>query len=497
MTSRTDWSPPAADASTVSELKGLLQSATSECLARLPPMAGPGGKIPSEGISYDRVVPVQNASDHHEGRPDAIATDGTRSILRVTVQVADAVSILRPNWKEISRWPEVENLLRHVEALESQGHRDAFTAAKVTPIPVCENYVLVLLAQAIRWRSLAGSSDSWSDSAANRLARALSLSGEMHQYVAPLIGFDASPPEPLDVTPTQRIRPVNEEEREELSTRQSILGFPHHDLPGHLRFIPIDWVAECDTFEPVPGHVADPATPFNTILKLVRALRVFQDGRVDFSIVGNRYLPFGSIGSGTPNPWFPLSVAWTTFDPTYVLAPDRREPALTFFRKFVLQPSGNATAWVDLAATRLDDAHRRALDRDQLIDSVVLLEAVLLHDGEDELSYRMASRGAHLLGSTPEERGYLYRTLKKAYARRSKIVHGKSDDGDPSGRTILPIARRILFTAIECTEDLSLDDLLHALDLFPIARRDDESLTKFLARLESESGRSQNREVEP
>lgn len=497
MTLCEDWNPPIGNAETVTELQRLLQAATDECLVKLPEVQGSGGAIPTESVPYDRVVPAEDVSKHHEGRPDAIVTNGARSILQVTVQVADAMPVLRSNWIEVSKWPGVERLCRRVEELESNGHREAFAAAKVTPIPVCENYVLVLLAHAIRWRSLGGDSDSWSRSSASRLARALLLSGEMHQYVAPLIGFDATPPEAFEVTPALRIRPVNEEEAAELSTRKSILGFPHHDLPGHFRFIPIHWVVEFDTFEPVPGHVSDSATPFNTILKLVRALRVFQDGRVDFSIVGGRCLPFGSIGSGTPNPWFPPPIAWSPFDPTYVLPPNRRVSALAFVRKFVLQTVGKSTAWVDLAATRLDDAHRRSFDRDQLIDAVVLLETVLLHDGEDELSLRLASRGASLLGQTPEERGDLYKTLKKAYSRRSRIVHGKPDDGEPQGRFILPLARAALLIAIERTENLALDDLLHALDHFPIMRRDGETLDEFLRQASTNGERTLSREPDP
>lgn len=57
------------------------------------------------------------------------------------------------------------------------------------------------------------------------------------------------------------------------------------------------------------------------------------------------------------------------------------------------------------------------------IDLMIAFEALYLGE-EQELSYKIATRAAYLLGDTPERRALIYSILRNAYVIRSKLVHG-------------------------------------------------------------------------
>ena len=83
---------------------------------------------------------------------------------------------------------------------------------------------------------------------------------------------------------------------------------------------------------------------------------------------------------------------------------------------------------VDIALTRLNRALRRNDLTNKAIELGVSLEAILL-SGKDEdgvggeITFRLASRGAWLLGDSMEERKKIFNTLKAAYRLRSKAAH--------------------------------------------------------------------------
>lgn len=57
------------------------------------------------------------------------------------------------------------------------------------------------------------------------------------------------------------------------------------------------------------------------------------------------------------------------------------------------------------------------------IDLMIAFEALYLAE-EQELSYKIATRAAYLLGDTAERRRFIYSLLRNAYTIRSKLVHG-------------------------------------------------------------------------
>lgn len=80
---------------------------------------------------------------------------------------------------------------------------------------------------------------------------------------------------------------------------------------------------------------------------------------------------------------------------------------------------------VALAATRLLSAERRTDDADRIVDICVGLEA-LLADSQGETTYKIAMRAAAMLARAGTETPSAYvDPLKKMYAYRSAVVHGR------------------------------------------------------------------------
>jgi hypothetical protein len=71
---------------------------------------------------------------------------------------------------------------------------------------------------------------------------------------------------------------------------------------------------------------------------------------------------------------------------------------------------------------------------DKAIDLGVALEALLLHELDDngELSYRLKTRGAALLGGSASQRRETFNILGRLYNLRSKAVHSGKLKGNPT-----------------------------------------------------------------
>lgn len=81
---------------------------------------------------------------------------------------------------------------------------------------------------------------------------------------------------------------------------------------------------------------------------------------------------------------------------------------------------------LDLAIARWRRAkHARTID-EQLIELRIALESSLLNDdtGTSEKSQRIATRGAWLLGETPDQRKSYFETLRQVYSYASSVIHG-------------------------------------------------------------------------
>jgi hypothetical protein len=134
---------------------------------------------------------------------------------------------------------------------------------------------------------------------------------------------------------------------------------------------------------------------------------------------------------------------------------------LVFLTTLVAREPENAAA---LSLSRLALAHCRATDADKIIDASIALEAILLRGAEGELSYRQAVRGAHLLAGPPEIRRRNFVLLKRAYDRRSKIVHGGRDPGSPGAEEVMAITRRIVRQFVDTLRNETHQNLIARLD---------------------------------
>jgi hypothetical protein len=81
-----------------------------------------------------------------------------------------------------------------------------------------------------------------------------------------------------------------------------------------------------------------------------------------------------------------------------------------------------------LAIRRFGAANQRSTFDDQLIDLWIALEAIFAGPGKSEVTYKVSTRMARLLGNSLEERSGLHRRYSKAYDLRSRIVHGSTEE---------------------------------------------------------------------
>jgi hypothetical protein len=94
--------------------------------------------------------------------------------------------------------------------------------------------------------------------------------------------------------------------------------------------------------------------------------------------------------------------------------------------------AGQGDRRLALALRRFDSAYSRYEYEDSLIDLWIAFEALLLSDGNIELSYRVSLRIAALVGTGPSERGAVFEQAKRSYKYRSKVVHGEATKGSLS-----------------------------------------------------------------
>ncbi len=102
---------------------------------------------------------------------------------------------------------------------------------------------------------------------------------------------------------------------------------------------------------------------------------------------------------------------------------------------------------VDLAVSRLISAlGRRGMlaEEDSVLDIAIAMEA-LYQPGMGEITEKLSSRAAWLLGSGVDERKRIRKSIKEFYKLRSKIAHGsKLGASDDIQRTVFDVACRTL-----------------------------------------------------
>lgn len=83
---------------------------------------------------------------------------------------------------------------------------------------------------------------------------------------------------------------------------------------------------------------------------------------------------------------------------------------------------------MNIAIGRFDDSLRLQSWEETFLDFGIILESLLGVPGSGELSYRLASRTAWLLGTDDESTIKIYRQVRAIYAIRSLVAHGSQRD---------------------------------------------------------------------
>lgn len=203
------------------------------------------------------------------------------------------------------------------------------------------------------------------------------------------------------------------------------------------------------------------------------ALRVFKSGRL-----GYQYITM-EPASWTPSPgragWGPT--AKPILGEPYELFEKETEAFRKWWRAFQ-SASATKRKEMDVPLARFNRGYIEGDARERLVDHMIGFEALLLQS-EGELSYRLALRGAAMLGKDAGQRQTIRDELKAAYNQRNSIVHGRrTEDPVPIGkkkkgekRQTVPFAELVdaveslLRCAIrECLEDRSKQTRIQMLD---------------------------------
>lgn len=292
--------------------------------------------------------------------------------------------------------------------------------------------------------------------------------GKPWTALAPLLNFTTDAQEPIPVLAGTQIRRLSEQDQGG-DDPNSLFRFLTQQTPETPAGLPRCWALVGDFEQPWDSTVLQPRGVIERFARVTDALHLLHDEMVEFPFVmfGEGRPPVYSMGSrGNP---FPSVQAWQrAYNRPYSFpsseTTELRELSQELADRATRDPEGVAA----IAVGRLNATHFRYHDGDRIIDSAIALEAILLKGAEDELSYRQAIRGAHLLGGSAAERQETFGFLRKAYVRRSKIVHGAKDPGAPSTNEIVSMTRRIVWTFIEATKRGTHEDLIESLDLSAI-----------------------------
>ncbi|HEV2167019.1 MAG TPA: hypothetical protein VGS23_08640, partial [Thermoplasmata archaeon] len=279
-----------------------------------------------------------------------------------------AIEILLTFWPTLRPLPAVAALVAACGQKESPRHRELFAAAEKGALPDLENYIRVGIGYGVQVRHAGGDLHAYAIGFAERLDLALAAEGEVYQYVAPLLGFEAPSGWRLTLSNNVAIREVVADEQGRLLGPKSILGrFIREASPFPPRK-PVGWLLSLETHDK-PRHNSGAALAFNSFSLVVNALRTFKQGQIGFPGIGPIHLPYGTVSSGSPNPWFPGFGVWSPFGPDYRI--DGGE--LKEFESFMtcalplLDPSRDHP--LGLAAARVSEAQIRPFDRDRILDA--------------------------------------------------------------------------------------------------------------------------------
>lgn len=269
--------------------------------------------------------------------------------------------------------------------------------------------------------------------------------------IAPLYAFDG-PGEVIRIDDDLAIRPLTDSDREALWQTHFGEELEVEDLARWTHAIDFRWsrlTEDYFDFNHEPG--------IDRAEDLVRAMRLLHPGMVGVARVWTRADPpddpdgmsqeafMQTRGDAS---WNDVNVDEAKFlnawypEPTEI-GPEEGAALAELLRKMRGARDDRILA---LALRRFDTAYSRFGDEDQLIDLWIAFEALMLLDGQSELSYRAALRIAQFAADNSEERREIFSQARDSYNCRSRVVHGKAAEDD-LGEVVeqtRELARRVL-----------------------------------------------------
>jgi Apea-like HEPN len=247
-----------------------------------------------------------------------------------------------------------------------------------------------------------------------------------YRYLTVLEGFRMEA-EKVELGPQLSIIRISPAEQEEILSSDSMLTT---DPLDQARKAVASHEYALEHYYTVPKVIGDPpeaphsASPSQIVeerfAEACSALRLFKAGIFGHSAIWH-YAPRGWLLSRVESHFSLMS--FLRYGAQYLLSADEIQPFSGFWQSYQCARQTRRKA-IDVALRRLNFGYERIRPEDRLIDYSIGFEALLLGDNRQELSYRLALRGAALLGKTPEQRKQIFDELNRAYGLRSDIVPG-------------------------------------------------------------------------
>lgn len=284
----------------------------------------------------------------------------------------------------------------------------------------------------------------WDENLARELlaeweAAQTSRSNRYHRTIAPLHYFEG-PDEVVALDRDLVIRPLTDSDREALWRGNNEEGLSPVVLEGWSHTIDYRWQEPEGELNGWEDPLASHEVGHDGVRDAVRALRLHHPGMAETTLVWSRPDP-----PDEPGGLFDQALLSIPKDAEYDIDIDEDAYFGTEYppRTRIEVSDGEALARLlqglragrddrrlALALRRFDSAYSRYESEDSLIDLWIAFEALLLPDGQAELSYRAALRIAQLTADEDSERREAFRQARLSYKCRSQVVHGEAAAAD-------------------------------------------------------------------
>ena len=283
--------------------------------------------------------------------------------------------------------------------------------------PTCEEYakILVLAASRIGAGRVAELLEEWIQGKKLRVFVCVLLKGLLTEgRLQPVPGMTLDTlPNNGDLLP-RSLRIDDREHYHEQYTTRTILSVECETVPA--LYDPEEILGN-------PPFPSAPPTPLNPELSAVsfesfcRAISLTTNNHVDWFILWEDY---GDVEAFFLNPGFSCQRKEASNTPIITVTEGDVRSCLDIHAKL------DGRSDLNLAIARWRRSKRANTEYEKLIDLRIALESVLLNEnsGTAEKSFRLASRGAWLLGETFDGRESHFETLRHTYAYASSVIHG-------------------------------------------------------------------------